>query len=63
MNRKIYTFESFLNECGKGGKSTAQHGIAEDEKDEKCEECGKKECKCGEDDEEEDEKDAKKYNL
>ena len=56
MERKLYTFESFiLNECGKGDKSCKD--------DEKCEECGKKECECGDDDEEEEKKDAKKYKL
>ena len=57
MERKIYTFESFLiKECGKGDKPECK------EDDEKCEECGKKECTCG-DEEAEDNKDAKKYKL
>ena len=48
MERKIYTFESFLIEkCGKGEKPECKD-------DEKCGECGKKECTCGD---EEDEKD------
>lgn len=50
MERKIYTFESFLiNECGKNDTK------CKEKDDEKCEECGKKECECGkEDDEDED---------
>jgi len=56
MERKIYSFESFLiNECGKGDKPEA--------KDEKCEECGNKECNCGDDEEEEEKKASKKYDL
>lgn len=48
MERRIYTFESFLiNECGKGDKPECKD-------DEKCEECGKKECECGKDEEDED---------
>lgn len=49
MNKKIFTFEAFLNECGKGDKLDKC-------KDEKCEECGCKECTCGDDDDDDDDK-------